>query len=257
MANKTLKWAGIELRRLPKQENICLSAGDENGHIIEFVGLPGVGKTYLMNHCLKVIGQDYVTQRALTASSISHQFKDLEDPDLKDLYKRLIDVRIRDILNGIEKADNVRYECLRIQALANLLVNNIPVEQAYPARILTDEGISKNFTAALLQIVRGGHPGAIKALSRRSLVFLSAAPEVSAAQLTGRQDRRKAGWNKLDLLETMTLEERIEHYADMQSHYQSWIEELAPYTKKTVGLSRQDALEENVEAVVEAIRSVS
>lgn len=247
---------GFELRRLTRLLPLRLQQSSGAGTIVEFVGLPGVGKTFLLKRCLRELSPAYVTQSDLVRSEHAKDFCDLSDPDLIDLYRHLLDLRMRGVLSDLEGNSDVRHQALRIGALSALLVGSMPVDQADRLNILADEGIAKNFTEALLKLAQSGHAGAVKALSRRVIVLLTADPDIAENGVWERSQYRKMHWQKHSLFSGLNRVERVEYYANMQGRYVEWIDQLLPYTRNVIKLSRNDDLDANVESVVACARQI-
>ena len=134
-------------------------------------------------------------------------------------------------------------------------LTNMAIEERFPSNIVLDEGVCKNFTEATLILARSGHAGALMALSRRSLVFITADPATTEAQLRNRQRLAGVANNLLkpDLLDGMPVEEAVKYFAEWNVRYHDWIKELEPYTRGVLYLRREEELNKNISAVIDFV----
>lgn len=253
---ETLLSVGLEVRRIERRTPLSFQAvhnvaGTVDDHIIEFVGLPGVGKTFLLKNVSRRLNNFFI-QTDLCERTSPERIR-VSDPAVSDLYKRLFEIRINDILYELAVQQDVRHNILRVGSLSKLLVKSLPLDCVHPIRILADEGFVKNYTQATVQLAREGHEGALKALSRRSLVLLVADPELQASQLLKRQGIRRPPlrWTSFDLLKGRSHSELSQHFQMLSARYVEWIEQLRPYARNVLVLSRDDSVDLNINAVLE------
>lgn len=261
IVKKGLNLLGLEVKRIDRtpfllRERLQFESEGGDGKIIEFVGLPGVGKTFLLKHCAKSISDKFIYHPDFLKYLEVKKFSpELNDKNIKNLYEELIKKRVEGVFRDMESTDNLRHQVQRIQTLSGALLRNAAVDAAFPVNILTDEGISKNFTEVLVNLSKAGHEGALAALSRRLLVLVTADPATADAQLEDRQAKQAgSAYKHLTHLEGLSRDERLKHYSDTQTQYCGWINELEPFTRGVLRVSRNDDLKHNVSAFLEFVR---
>ncbi|WP_209427988.1 hypothetical protein [Pararhodobacter sp. SW119] len=245
---------GLEIRRAPRSTANRIRPAPP-GRIVEFTGMPGVGKSHLMRRCIVALGPSFMTQEEIRLADNAADYESVVDPEIRALYEELIWRLLSQARERHASQVDLQQQIHSLRFMCNQLQSNMLVDAAYPIDALTDEGLVKNFSESLLELAESDNPGALKVLCRRHVILVEADPELTLSQIRERErDHNRphpkyVGWSR---------EEILRYYQENAPKYHARIEGLRPWTAGVLRISRSASTRQNVDAVAAFMqRSVS
>jgi hypothetical protein len=242
---------GLEIRRAPRAVARRIRSAPP-GRVVEFTGMPGVGKSYLMRRCLEALGSSYMTQEEIRVAVNAADYRDIADPEIRALYQELMGYLLSRARECHSQELDLHLQIHRLHFFGNQLKSNMLLDAAYPIHALTDEGLVKNFGPSLLELAESGNPGARTVLRRRYIIHVEADPELTLSQIRERERylnrpfETYLGWSR---------EKILNHYAENGPKSRARVEAMRPWAAGVLRLSRSESTRRNVDAVMALVQS--
>jgi hypothetical protein len=238
---------GLEIRRAPRASARRIRSASP-GRIVEFTGMPGVGKSYLMRRCLEALGPSYMTQEEVRVAVNAADYRDVADPEIRALYHDLFGhlLSLSQVRDHHSQKPDLQLQINRLLFYSTQLRSNMLLDAAYPIHALTDEGLVKNFSSSLLELAESGNSGARTVLRRRYIIHVEADPELTLSQIRERERylnrpfQKYLGWSR---------EEILQYNTETGQEYGARIQALRPWAAGVLRLSRSESTRYNVDAV--------
>lgn len=245
--NRILTPTGFEIRARARtlSEQQSLPRLDTAGHIIEFVGTQGIGKSTLCNAVQKRLCDRWFFRSDL------NQTGPAPGPaiEIEDIHAKLYFQRICQLKNG---EDDAWQNITRSQQAARVIGENLTLmTNAFPRGFILDEGLFKNFPQEVLKATQNTSFDAF--WQNRALIHLRAH---DAASVIERYTARAAERQQRGLLQRTpdekTLRARIEAENTL---FDEMMETARNRGCATLLLLAEDTHENNIARIVEFERS--
>ena len=230
---KLEKYFSIKFVKVHKAKIIDLKGSIGSNVIVEFLGPPGVGKTYLCDFFIQKY-RDSFSSEVITRGDLQNQ--NIGEVELSEMYSELLNYRIRDISNtsksGINKYRSIKHEH---QLLKNDIICNDFLSDSL---IITDEQLFKTFGEYAFKIASPEKMRRI--LKNRVFILCTASP----ATIFSNQQKK----NKDFFISIEWLTERIAKDVVLVQH-------LRKYGSEVLEINTENGLEFNSKEIYSFINT--
>lgn len=214
----------IKFVKVHKAKFIISKNNRENNLIVEFLGPPGVGKSYLCDFFIKKYANHF-NREVLTRKDL--QTQKVDNIVLSEEYNQLLNLRISEISatskSGLEKYKSINHE---YQLLKNDIICNVFFSNKL---IVTDEQLFKTFGRHILKII--DYQGLESLLKNRVFILCYASPE----RITNNQMKKMKNSSSLS-------KEQLKFRMDEDLEL---IETIIKYGGKVIKINTEDSLDSN------------
>lgn len=217
---------------------------------VEFVGVPGVGKSTLYENVFKQVKSKWRNIHELQKIFIRHA--NSKSTESLSLYQELAQQKIQNVASrnytGIDKMNIIKYfhSVLIDDSLVYLFNNDY--------NIMSDEGLIHNFGEAILALSKSKEEEFKSLMERRAVIYCYASPEIVAKRILERE--KKTGellpQHKVDSYDNLVLLQQESLYFKHQI-----IDSLSNYNIPILSIDTSNSMSQNVDQVVQFLNQLT